>query len=263
MDRRRFLKYVGSALLLSGLSTLGYSYFIESGSYVITRIDIGLGIGRRLVHITDTHVDTSRFDYAKLPSIIEGLNPDIIIHTGDHLTYFRGYSLVRRLLEALASISEVYTVLGNHDVWSGLDRAKYINEINGIENVRLLVNEGIYIDGFWIIGVGDPYTGGDDLDRALGGIGDDSVRILIAHSPQIIDKAVGRVDLVLSGHTHGGQIVLPLLGPLWLPLPLKYWRYSYGLFELDGTTLFVSRGIGTTSIPLRFNCPPEIVYINL
>ncbi len=173
-----------------------------------------------------------------------------------------GLNASNDLLHRLGEVAEVYVVLGNHDIWSGLAPGQLKGFFQTGDNVYVLGNESIYHDGFWIVGVNDPYTYLDNLDKALEDV-DSNPRLLLAHSPQIIGEAVDKVDLVLSGHTHGGQVRIPFIGPLWLPLPPKYWGYDYGLFQVSETKMFVTRGVGTTFLPLRFNCPPEIVVLSL
>ena len=121
-------------------------------------------------------------------------------------------------------------------------------------------NECIYL-----IGVDDPHTFNDNLDKAIDNISETNVvKILLAHSPEIIDKAVKKnINLVLVGHTHGGQVRLPIIGPLYISLPPKYRKYDQGLFKVDNTLMLVNRGIGMSFIPVRFLCPPEIVVIEL
>jgi|Deesub1362A_J573_1020465.scaffolds.fasta_scaffold00008_109 hypothetical protein len=263
MDRRRFLKLLGTAAIVGGgLGGVSYSHFIEPRNLTITNISIPMKLGIAAIHISDTHVDTSPYSIDALITVIGSLKPDLVFHTGDILTEIKGMRDSQHLLKRLGELCETYVVVGNHDVWSGVtsDYLKY--KLDGIENVYVLGNESIYHDGFWIIGVDDPYTYNDDLTRALENV-DSGPRILLAHSPQIIGRAAGKVDLVLCGHTHGGQVRIPFIGPLWLPLPPKYTRYDYGLFAVSETKMFVSRGIGTSFLPVRFNCPPEIVLLSL
>ena len=110
----------------------------------------------------------------------------------------------------------------------------------------------------YLIGVDDPYTCRDNLGKAMPK--GDKGKILLAHFPQIIGKAKGRVDLILARHAHGGQVRLPLIGPIYLPLPREYLECDRGLFNIGGTAMYVSGGPGA-SFPLRFMRPPEIVII--
>ncbi|WP_456473822.1 metallophosphoesterase [Candidatus Pyrohabitans sp.] len=257
LTRRRFIKVAASAAALS----TGYSLF-EARDVEVTPLELGLGLGVRAVHITDTHFSTSIFSSEKVAAAISELNPEMIFHTGDLLTYRRGLGEAVEFLEALRDIAPVYLVLGNHDHWSGIG-AEGLKRVLGSKGIVVLANEAVRSGDIVIAGVDDPYTGRDNLEKALGSAGDVAVKLLLAHSPQIIGGASSRVDVVLTGHTHGGQVRFPGIGALWVPLPRKYRRFEYGLFRVGRARMFVSRGIGTGYIPLRLNCPPEIVVVNL
>ena len=255
LSRRRFLKLAGFAALLGA----GYPV-LEARAVRVTRVDIDLGLGIKAVHITDTHFSTSVFDPEEVVAAIEGLRPGIIFHTGDLLTFRRGLEEAREFISALSEIAPVYLVPGNHDHWSGVGGKGLKKELGS--GARVLLNEAVRIGDVVIAGVDDPYTGRANLERALSGA-EGEVRLLLAHSPQIIGEAAQRVELVLAGHTHGGQVRLPGVGALWLPLPREYWRFDYGLFSVGGARMFVSRGVGTGYLPVRLNCPPEIVLLSL
>ncbi len=255
LSRRRFLKLAGFAALLGA----GYPV-LEARRVEVTRVDIDLGLGIRAVHLTDTHFSTSIFSSSEVATAIAELNPDMIFHTGDLVTFRRGLEEAASFLAGLSEVAPVYLVPGNHDHWSGIGGGVLKRELGS--GVRVLLNEAVHIGDLIIAGVDDPYTGRANLVEALRGTGK-ATTILLAHSPQIIGGASSRVDLVLAGHTHGGQVRFPGVGALWLPLPRKYRRFDYGLFTTGRTKMFVSRGVGTGYIPLRLNCPPEIVVVNL
>ncbi|RLG62770.1 hypothetical protein DRN84_01040 [Candidatus Geothermarchaeota archaeon] len=262
VSRRSVLK---ALVVLGGLTALGYVYprYIETNILTVTKLNLDLGLGIRAVHISDTHFASSAYNPDSVVNLIKDLKPDVIFHTGDLITYLNGLETGLDFISKLSEIADVFIVAGNHDHWSGLGSDGLKNRFERIGNVYVLNNEAMEYHGLWVIGVDDPYTYQDDLSKALKHVSNNGRRILLAHSPQIIDKAVNRVDLILSGHTHGGQIRIPFMDPIWLPLPSKYRKYDYGLFEVEDTLMFVSRGIGTTFLPIRFNCPPEVVSINL
>lgn len=257
------MKFIGGSLLGLSLGTFSYSYLVESKSFGVTELDIALGLGLRAVQISDTHIDTSVYNLHDLIDLVGSLRPEIIFYTGDLLTTVKGLEDSITFLLSLGELAEVYFVLGNHDIWSGLTASQLRDLVHTSNNIFVLDNESVYHDGFWIIGVNDPYTYNSDLNKALQGVDGSGPKVLLAHSPQIIGEAAGEVDVVLAGHTHGGQIRLPFIGPLWLPLPPKYLKYDYGLFMVSNTRMFVTRGVGTTFLPVRFNCPPEIVLLRL
>jgi len=119
-------------------------------------------------------------------------------------------------------------------------------------------------DFIYLVGVDDPDTSYDNLSYAIKNIEEKDIpKILLAHSPEIIEDIAGQnIDLILAGHTHGGQIKIPFVRPFWVPT--KYHgKYANGLFKINNSYLYVNRGVGTTFLPIRFNCPPEITLIEL
>jgi len=264
-SRRLFL---WMTLLLPALAS--YPVAIEPSRLTTTRLSLRLGAGIKAVLISDLHFPTSVYDPRSVVEIAGRERPDIILVAGDLVTCVRGIAdeALEQALALIAHLSEVaptYVVLGNHDHWAGIGRAELEDRLAQLcADAELLCNTAVKWGGVWVVGVDDPYTGHDDLDRALRGVKRSSGPVvLLAHSPQIIGRAAGAVDLVLAGHTHGGQVRIPWIGPLYVPLPPEYRRFDYGLFDVDGTLMFVTRGLGTTYFPLRLNCPPEVVVIEL
>ena len=119
-------------------------------------------------------------------------------------------------------------------------------------------------DRIWIVGVDDPVTSRDRLDLALNGTDSGSPRLLLSHSPQIYPQTVSRgVDLMLAGHTHGGQIRLPILGAAFVPAMGFFPPWDYGLYRSGATTMIVSAGLGESGLPIRFNIRPEVSLVTL
>jgi hypothetical protein len=116
-------------------------------------------------------------------------------------------------------------------------------------------------EGVWLIGFDDLFGGSPDANRAFAGVPESAYKIALFHSPAYFEAIVGRCDLALAGHTHGGQVCLPFIGPLWLP-PFSGKLVS-GWFEQRGTQMYVSRGVGTSIIDARFFCRPEIAIITI
>jgi len=154
-------------------------------------------------------------------------------------------------------------VLGNHDNFLG--RKKVIKSLNE-NDIELLNNSSIKLifggNNLYLFGVDDFKTGYPDLKKAVKFLKEDGVIIGISHNPLFWkrEKISFSTDLLLSGHTHGGQIDLPFLGPIFL-LPGHGREYYRGFYNINGNKLYVSRGIGTIHIPLRIFCPPEITII--
>jgi predicted MPP superfamily phosphohydrolase len=130
--------------------------------------------------------------------------------------------------------------------------------------VRLLINENARLeDGVWIVGVDDPATANDDLPGAVNAVPTAATRLLLAHSPDIVPELkIARFDLVLCGHTHGGQVDLPFLNGAWLKDgPTR--DYVHGFYSANGSRMYVNRGIGTTTLPVRVACRPELTVFTL
>lgn len=179
--------------------------------------------------------------------------PDLVVVAGDLVS---APEAVFNLPAALGPFTQAYGVLGNWDSIAPTVRQQ--------RTVRMLVNEGVEAaPGLWLAGVDDALLGDPDLDRALEGAPPGAVRLLLAHEPDFADqiRAKHRVALQISGHTHGGQIRLPLLGPLMLPPDGR--RYPAGLYRAPHCQVYTSRGLGVVHLPLRLFCPPEVSLLTL
>ncbi len=157
-----------------------------------------------------------------------------------------------------------YAVSGNFDVRCGTDS---LREELVRAGVVYLENEAepVTVNGatFWIIGIGDAWTGQEDLEAALEAVPEGAFTILLSHSPDIVESAVERrLQVVLSGHLHGGQVVIPFAGPV-VGMSKFGTRFAAGHFLLESTHLVVSRGLGEEAIPVRLFCPPEILLVTL
>lgn len=198
-------------------------------------------------------------------SATNALYPDVIVLTGDYVTHTARY--VEPCAECLGRLRArfgVFAVLGNHDVWVGAAAVTQAFERNGIP-VLNNANLPLYIGGrfIYLCGLGDTTTRNHDLVAALKGTRRRDVRILLSHNPNIIKEAsLAECDLVLSGHTHGGQVKLPVIGA-----PISYNRYgkqyTRGWAQMKKTQIYVNRGLGTIFLPIRYQCPPEISLLRL
>jgi hypothetical protein len=227
----------------------------------------------RIAHISDTHFgfyntyipDTLIPDtiYSQVITEVRRIKPDVIAFTGDLISEKSSTEDVLEFVERLSRVSPVFIVWGNWDhskLKSRLNSFKH--ELESVGEVAVMVNESIQLEnGFYVIGVDDPFTGRDRLGAAMPA--GNGFKILLAHSPQIINGAEGKAQIVLSGHTHGGQVVLPFVGPAYVPLPEKYRKYFGGLYRVGETAMYVNRGIGMSFLPVRFMCPPEIAEIEI
>jgi predicted MPP superfamily phosphohydrolase len=274
--RRNFLR--GSALAVGGMAL----YAGEIARHEISVVTQSLGIrnlqdafvGLRVAQISDIHFDeyTEPAFVRRVVAEINRLQPDIVLLTGDFIsigpmpkTYAEGAIL--RCLEILRGIvAPRFACMGNHDSIIG---APVLRPIFASYDLPLLMNECVPFerDGqrLWISGVGEYLTEVADLDRAVPKRPEAPV-LLMGHSPDYADAVVqharGRlVDVMFSGHTHGGQVRIPLLPPMHLPLGGR--KYVEGMFQLGQMQLYVNRGIGTVGVPMRLNCPPEIAIFTL
>src|SRR5262249_49690152 len=232
---------------------------IERQEIYLRRLPKALS-GLRLVHLSDFHygplVDPRHLERAI--EIANDLNPDLIALTGDYISQERSYAApCAALVGELSARYGVFAVLGNHDHWTD---AQLITDLFRSEGVRVLLNEGLRVDinsqSFWLAGVDDTMVGLEDLSLALAGSRDGEMKLLLAHNPVILRRAWrADVDLVLSGHTHGGQVTLrPEKNRSGRPRR----RLLRGLARRGNTQIYVTRGLGTVVLPIRYGCPPEI-----
>lgn len=223
--------------------------------------------GLRIVHLTDIHhsLYTPLEDVERAVKMTNHLQPDMIVLTGDYVTFSPTYIWpVAQVLGRLRARLGVFAVLGNHDFQVDADemtRALEGHRIKVLRNSHFALASGR--DRLWMVGVDDLWWSADDLEAAMRHVPPHDPKILLCHNPVGIHMAAEqRIDLVLSGHTHGGQVRLPVVGGLYTRSKLGK-RFIAGWNRLDGTQIYVSRGIGKVLVPLRVNCPPEIACLNL
>lgn len=231
----------------------------------------------RIVHISDLHNKKFGEKQAKLLGEISSLSPDIIVVTGD-LVDRRKYDLKRAMdfIEGALELAPVYFVSGNHEAWSG----KYDEIAQTLEQagVQILDDRSVVLEvadeAIELIGVSDPdfatssYFEGTDssnMEKNLKDLADASVyQILLSHRPELFNLYVSyNINLTLSGHAHGGQFRLPFIGGVIAPDQGMFPDYTSGIYEVEGSKMIVSRGLGNSIIPLRLFNRPEIVLIEL
>jgi uncharacterized protein len=222
--------------------------------------------GLRVVQISDIHYGLflPKEWLSEAVRQANRLNPDIIALTGDFVTYSRrNIGPAAELLGRLRARFGVYAVLGNHDFRVDADavtQALRRQRIDVLRNWHVPLRFGG--QSMYLAGV-DDYGYGADIRRAMRGIPRDAATILLAHNPRVISLASRNgVSLVLSGHTHGGQVNLPLIGSVYGRSPERL-RYKIGWDRMGATQIYVSRGIGTIVLPWRVRCPAEITHLEL
>ena len=280
-------------LIIFCLLLAGYSYFIEPNTLEVNRYvvqDEQLK-GIKIVFASDFHVKP--YGQKRLNMVVEKINeenPDLVVSTGDFVCGHTRHSTmpIEQIAKTLGRVKAkygFYTSLGNHDGWYGKDEITKNLEQNGI---KVLSNSNIKhnIKGqtLYIAGIEDYDTGNPEIYKALDGVdvnknGEYSVPvIMLSHTPDMFPKMPDEITLALAGHCHGGQIRLPLLGPIFTASRYhdkyaKGWKQEKDgesikidtskpiKLQKDISTLFVTRGIGVSILPFRFNCPPEINVI--
>ena len=219
----------------------------------------------RIVQLSDVHHSpfTGSEQIRRAVETANSLEPDLIALTGDYVSHERAYAApCAEMLGRLRARHGVYAVLGNHDHWVD---ASLITDLFTLAGMRVLVNEGMRFEArgasFWLAGVDDTMVGMEDLPLALAGSSADEMKLLLAHNPVILRRAArAGVDLVLSGHTHGGQVTLRSERE---PSGRPRRRLLRGLGRQGGTQIYVTRGLGTVVLPIRYGSPPEVSLLEL
>jgi hypothetical protein len=279
LTRRQFL---GLSALAAGGGFVAYSGFWDRHNLELSEQIIRLRRlpeafhGLRIAQISDIHYDefTEPYFVREVVSRINSLNPDIVLLTGDFVTngplsHRLPKGLSYRCAEILSGIQcpHRFASLGNHDVLVGWEIVVDALKLHGIPT---LVNSYLPFerDGsrLWFAGIRSSLEDVPDLDAALPRQATSSEPIiLLAHEPDYALHVVkrGSVDLMLSGHTHGGQVHLPFIGTPRHLLPRGGRRFVHGHFDIGPLQLYVNRGIGTVKLPVRFLCPPELTLFTL
>lgn len=242
----------------------------EANSLSLERVEIRLKRlpkqlnGFKIIHLSDTHHSpfTSLDHIKRTVKIANRLRPDMFLLTGDYVSHEREYiAPVAAVLGKLKAKYGIYACLGNHDHWTDADLVTHLFRGEGI---KMLVNEGLRFEArgasFWLAGVDDYMVGKTDVPASLLGSFPDEMKLLLAHNPIIFREAARYgVDLTLSGHTHGGQIKLRDEEKRILPTR----KLKAGLHTRRNSQIYITRGIGTVVVPMRYQCPPEISLLEL
>ncbi|MDQ2835289.1 MAG: metallophosphoesterase [Acidobacteriota bacterium] len=271
-------------LLASGTSAAGLALYAgEVARHEIDIVQRPIAIsklpapfhGYRIVQISDIHLDefTEPLFLERVVHKVNQLHADLVLLTGDFIThgsvtFIAGNHAIHRCAQIISTLTAPlrYGCLGNHDV--AFD-APLVTKTLADHGTPLLINSNLPIvrggARLWLAGVDDPGTSHPDLDLAIPNTPDGPV-LLMAHEPDFADVVTAHpkghlVDLMLSGHSHGGQVRLPFVGAVILP-PMGL-KYPEGHYTFDRMQLYVNRGIGTVGLPFRLNCPPEITVITL
>ena len=286
--RRKFLQMGAAGVAVGAAATVGDGVIFEANRPQLVSIEVPLTRlaaswdGFRIAQLSDLHYDDhfSVVPLRKAIAIVNHLQPDLVVLTGDFVTSplrdprrrntRRGARAAAKAIEPCAELlaqlraqSGVLAILGNHDVSAD---APHVTAVLQSYAIPVLCNRSIPLERegsrLWLSGVDDVLEGKPNLDLTLSGIPPDEPVVLLAHEPDWADSVVKRpVDLQISGHSHGGQIRLPLIGAPYLPVLGR--KYPWGLRRIGPLTLYTNCGIGTIRIAMRLNCPPEVTLFTL
>lgn len=268
ISRRTFL--VGGGALL-GTGVLGDALVREPNDFEVREVVVPLakmppGREIRLVHLSDLHLRTFHNYYQRVAAAVDALTPDLILLTGDYLEENRNISEVRRFLKLLQARAGIFAVQGNWEYWARLE-GETLRRHFARTHIELLINErrDLELQGLPLSILGLDYpSAADTLEKLQGEADPGRLNLLLSHVPAFSHERLdGRVDLILCGHTHGGQVRIPFVHPFYLPRFSG--RFVEGMFQVGDTDtpLYVTRGIGTSVFPVRFLCRPEITFMRL
>jgi len=266
------------------LGGVGYATFIEPEDIGVDRVGIRLQRlpeafdGLKIAQLSDLHYGpfTGAREIGAAADHVNALTPDLVLLTGDFITSpllertstpastpMADAVRCARVLSRIRAPLGVFAALGNHDATVN---PGYIAEVLQAAGIRVLRNGRVPLERsgarLWLAGVDDVLDGHPRLDLALAGVPRADAVVLMAHEPDFADEASRQpVDLQVSGHTHGGQIRLPLIGAPYLPRLGR--KYPYGYYRVRQMQLYTNRGIGTIGVPMRFGAPPEVTLFTL
>ncbi len=229
--------------------------------------------GFRMAQISDIHMggwmNVARLQ--RVADLIVAQEPDVLLMTGDFLlghgfpdVAWQWLDDLAKVLSPLAASIPSFAVLGNHDYWTNPKAVREMLRRSGVTDLtNAVVTWARNGEHLHLCGLDDIKVGVVRMDKVVAQLRDDCAAILLVHEPDFADRsaATGKFDLQVSGHSHGGQIVVPFYGPPVLPRTAR--RYPSGLYKVGNMFQYTNRGIGMDSFPIRFNCPPEITIFEL
>lgn len=272
LTRRQFLQGLATAGLLGVSGAAAYASLFEITDYELTETDIFIRElpasfeNFRIVQLSDVHHSSlvSLEEVRRVVRLAQSAGGDMVVLTGDYTTARRNYiEPCAEALGALAAPAGVWAVLGNHDHYTDGEltrRALVRHGIGVLDNQHTKITRGT--DALQLAGIDDWSWGYADWTGALGGLDLKRPTLLLSHEPQVFDlPETEGISLILSGHTHGGQVSFPFVGA-----PARFFeafKYIRGRYERAGTQLYVSRGTGVVGLPIRFGARPEIAVLRL
>jgi len=275
---RKRLRVGLACILLFFVGCLIYGFFIEPNRLIVRSETIQIQnwppelSGLRIGVISDVHTGGPFIDEKKLRLIVERTNaqhPDLIVLLGDYMSPNSWHShhvepdVTAAVLKDLRAPLGVYSVLGNHDWWYDGAIVRKAFEAQGIPILENQVREIKWRDkSFWLAGLADYWTRAQRIEQTIGNVPPGATIIALTHNPDIFPRLPVNVPLMLAGHTHGGQVQVPFIGPPASSSERSRRFYEGHYFE-NGHHLFITTGIGTSLFPMRFRVPPEIVILTI
>ncbi len=273
LTRRQFIKLSAASTVAVGLGSLAIGGWIRT-NVEVSKVNVNLPRlpeafnGLTIAHLSDIHHGRfiSQSYLSRCVEIVNSFQPDLIALTGDFTFGAKSYAdPCGEVLSGLHAKIGKFAVLGNHDHYNSVGR---VTRALGKAGVTVLIDEKERLevkgDRLWLFGTEDFQSGDTDLVQLYKDCPRDEARITLSHNPDFLDEFAAKdqhTDLMLSGHTHGGQIRIPLLGAPHLKV-LGH-NYIMGLQRKDTMQVYTTRGIGTVGPPVRLFCPPEIVLYTL
>ena len=254
-------------LLVLAALVLHSTFALQTTHYTVTSQDLPQSFdGFRIAHVSDLHNEEFGTGNIRLLAAIRAENPDIIVVTGDLLdSYHTDLEKAAAFMEEAVKIAPCYFVPGNHEKRLPTETLSLYVRLKAC-GVKILEDQAVQLErggqAITIAGLQDyPSLTMETLEAAFH---PDGYTILLSHRPEHFELyAQTEADLVFSGHAHGGQLRLPFIGALYVPNQGLFPRYTDGMHTENGTTIVISRGLGNSSIPIRFLNPPELVIVEL
>lgn len=242
------------------LGILAYARWIEPQWIEVSRYSVNASVSRktRIAHISDLHLREMGKRESKIWALVRAAAPDAILITGDSIAENANYEAIKIFFQEIKAPLGVWSVKGNWEHWRPSENEE---ETYNAAGIKILNNESVQLtQNIWIVGVDDE-SGVPNLERALESVPENAFKIGLFHSPHFFDSSKNRFNLVLSGHTHGGQVRIPFFPPFWLPPGSG--RFVAGWYQNEDSRMYVSRGLGNSILDIRFACRPELPILDL
>jgi predicted MPP superfamily phosphohydrolase len=275
---KKRIGFTGVALFVFLAALAIWSFLIEPNRLIVHPQTIQIDnwppelSGLRIAVVSDLHTGAPFINDQKLKDIVDrtnALNPDLIVLLGDYMSPNSWHShrvepeVTAAGLKGLKAPLGVYSVLGNHDWWYNGERVRRAFEQNGIRVLEDEVTEIKWHEkSFWLVGLADLWTRPQHIEETIAKVPAGSTIIALTHNPDIFPSLPQSVPLLIAGHTHGGQVNLPFIGTPIVPSRFGS-KYTAGHVFENGHHMFVTTGIGTSILPVRFRVTPEIVILTI